>query len=101
MLAVWFSMVPGDERGRWPESLLDDPRVRHYWDEGRLAGRLYGERVTAREPGHVEWDAWFLYGAEAAWGEGPPKPLLDWGRTVVSTREELRVALEGLLEEAR
>lgn len=99
VLAVWFSMFPGDARSRWRESLLADPRVHHYWDEERLAGRLYGERVTAQEPGHVEWDAWFLYDGDAAWGAGPPTPLVGWGRTIVSTREELHEQLEALLEE--
>jgi hypothetical protein len=99
VLAIWFGMFPGDSRSRWPESLLTDARVRHYWDEERLTGRLYGERVTAQEPGHVEWDAWFLYDGEGVWGSGPPTPLVGWGRTIVSTREELRRELEALLEE--
>ena len=39
--AVWFNMYPGDARARWRDTLLTDPRVRHYWDDQGLLGRLY------------------------------------------------------------
>lgn len=95
--AVWFNMLPADSRERWPDSLLTDPRVTHYWDEGKLAGRFFGEHVTAREPGHVEWDAYLLYGSEAEWKE-QPEPQVSWGRTIVQSRERLQADLEPLLE---
>ena len=88
--AVWFSMVPGDRRERWPDDLLTDRRVVHLWDEERLVGKVFGERVTRNQPGLVEWDAWILYGPDSTWGSGaPPTQRLGWGRTIVATRDEL------------
>jgi len=94
--AIWFEMVGGDSESKWPSELLTDPRVEHFWDAEKVVGGWYGEHVTAKAAGHVEWDAWFLYGADAAWEAGPA-PLIDWGRTIVGTREELRTKTLELL----
>lgn len=96
--AVWFSMFPGDSRSHWPSGLLTDPRVEHFWDEGKLAGRWYGSHVTQPGSEHVEWDAYFLYGPKAPWQE-KPEGMVSWGRTVVASRERLREDLNKLLEE--
>ena len=45
--AIWFNMYPGDSRQRWPDTLLTDARVRHYWDEGRGIGQLYLKLLPA------------------------------------------------------
>jgi hypothetical protein len=87
--AVWFEMFGSDSESRWPSDLLTDPRVTHFWDAEKVVGTWYGEHVTAKSSGHVEWDAWFLYDAGATWDDGPA-PLIDWGRTIVATRDELR-----------
>lgn len=92
--AVWFNMFPGDSRSDWPSGLLTDPRVRHFWDESKLVGRWYGENVTSRVKGHVEWDAYFLYPAEGVWRD-VPEPI-SRGRTIVSTRGRLAEAAADL-----
>ncbi|HSR67597.1 MAG TPA: hypothetical protein VLU25_06615 [Acidobacteriota bacterium] len=93
--AVWFNMLSSDSRSGWPEDLLTDPRVQHFWDESRIAGLWYGENVTKKQQGHVEWDAYFLYGSDAVWdGEAE---MISWGRTIVSTRAELKENLTRLL----
>jgi hypothetical protein len=59
----------------------------HFWDAGRVVGRYYDERVTRLgEPGdeRIEWDAYFLYGPDATWEEGPPEQI-SWGRTIVDS----------------
>jgi hypothetical protein len=88
--AVWFAMVPGDRRERWPSDLLSDSRVTHFWDEERVVGRFFGEQVTRLRQGLVEWDAWILYDPDSQWPtDGPPTRRVGWGRTIVETREEL------------
>ena len=92
--AVSFRMLASDRVAKWlvePHDLLSDPRVLHYWDEGSVVGRYYEEHVTRLgDPGEdrVEWDAYFLYGPGATWGEQPPEHV-SWGRTIVDSRERL------------
>ncbi len=55
------------------------------------------ENVTHRgRTGEVEWDAYFLYPAEARW-VSVPTPLTSWGRTVLGSGEALRQNLLSLL----
>ena len=101
--AVWFEMFPGDARERWLPEAMPDRRVRHYWDEEKVVGSWYGERIgemraqlvpeskgVGDEP--VLWDAYLVYGPEAHWAD-VPSGLRRWGRTVIGTRESLREAL--------
>jgi hypothetical protein len=91
-------MYPGDARSKWSQRLLPDSRVRHWWDGAKAVGRWYGAQVTAKREGHVEWDAYFLYGPEAEWGEDGPGPPVSWGRTVIGSGEQQKAHLLGLLE---
>ncbi len=80
-------MLFGDSRSAWPATVLPDSRVTHLWDEKKVVGRWFSERV----PGHpgVVWDAYFLYSGQARW-EGTPSPLVSSGSTVISRRSELQ-----------
>jgi hypothetical protein len=95
--AIWFNMFPGDARSKWPPSLLDDRRVVHRWDEGKVVGMWYGghtKEIRAQlSPGSswngdILWDAYLFYGAEARWDDTPTN-LIHWGRTIVAGRETL------------
>lgn len=96
--AVWFNMYPGDDRSEWPDGLLTDRRVIHFWDEPKRVGRFYlnhfdleGYRAEAL------WDAYLLYAPEASWTHGPSPPI-SWGYTIVRKRENLERDLTLLLE---
>jgi hypothetical protein len=103
--AVSFHMLPSDHLARrlvWPEDLMGDPRVKHFWDEERLVGRWYEEEVTKigrPGEGRVEWDAFFLYGPDAVWEEEEPPELVSWGRTIAGSRERLGRDFRALLEQ--
>ena len=105
LYAVFYEVVQGDEGARRsvePRDLLDDSRVTHFWDEDKLAGRWFDENVTrlgSREgkEDRIEWDAYFLYGADATWQEKPPQ-LVSWGRTVMRERHRLLRDFEKTLE---
>ncbi len=94
--AVWFNMLPGDDRSRWDDSLLTDDRVIHFWDEPREIGRWYA-RQGAYPFGTVAWDIYFLYGPEAVWDE-EPEPLVSSGFTVIGQRERLLASITPLLD---
>lgn len=88
--AVWYDMFPGDSKQRWPHSLLDDPRIHHYWDEQRLLGKWYGEHPDYLDtPGRVYWDAYILYGPDTVW-ESAPNGVLSWGGTIVENRQNIK-----------
>ena len=104
--AVSFHMLPSDHLARrlvWPEDLMGDPRVMHFWDENRLIGRWYETEVTrlaGDEEERVEWDAYFLYGPDAVWAEKPPQEV-SWGRTIVGSRGELKRHFDALIRGER
>ncbi|MDQ2676623.1 MAG: hypothetical protein M3Y34_07415 [Actinomycetota bacterium] len=74
---VWLPMLSTDARSRWRFTghTIDDPRVTHFWDERRVVGRWLAEQA-GWDDGDVMWDVYFLYGAEAEWGETPSEPLV-------------------------
>jgi hypothetical protein len=100
-------MYPTDRRENWPDDILTDPRVVHYWDEEKVIGRWYRQRMEemrgARAPrtvglaGDVLWDAYLVYGPEARWDEAPTG-LRRWGRTILRTQDGLRDAVAALLQ---
>jgi len=96
--AIWFNMYPGDSRQRWPDALLTDARVRHYWDESRGIGQLYLKLLPALWPkrsaetvvpeADALWDAYMLYRPDAQWGDQHPE-VVAWGYPILRTSETL------------
>ena len=105
MYAVWFNMYPGDSRGRWPQQLLTDRRVEHYWDEQRVLGvrlltniaRFLDRRAegTLTPEADALWDAFFVYAPGTEWTDPFPPPR-SWGYPIMVTRERLRQDFEAL-----
>jgi hypothetical protein len=94
VFVVWFDMMAGDSRQATDLRLLSDPRVTNYWDAGHLAGRWFAQNVDGYDG--VDWDEYFLYGANATWQE-QPKPLLSSGGSVISSSGQLEKAVTPLL----
>jgi len=105
--AIWFNMFPGDARQHWRGTLLTDARVRHYWDEQRVVGRLYLQTLPAiwpkRSPETVLpdadalWDAYLLYGRDTDWADQPPA-VISWGAPILRSSEALARDLERLVK---
>lgn len=93
--AVWFNMYPGDHRSQWPRELLDDPRVIHFWDEGKLLGRFYARQLGVEG---ILWDAYVLYDGKATWAD-TPSAHVGWGRTVIGARRKLEREIRPLLRQ--
>jgi hypothetical protein len=94
--AVWFNMVAGDQRSRWPKGLLHDPRVSEFWDQAKVLGAWYARQPQHPYPGEVTWDAWVLYGPQAKWTERATGAL-GWGYTILRTRDQLKRDLAAAL----
>ena len=96
--AVWFSMVEGDERQAFKPQLLTDSRVTHLWDEQRVVGRWFAENFEVEDfGGAITWDAFFLFGSDAGWGN-KPHPLIGSGFPIRLKREELHRAWNALFQ---
>jgi hypothetical protein len=95
--AIWLPMLPTDARSEWHEGLLSDPRVRHFWDEERVAGRWFAEANTG-DIGYagIVWDAYLLFGPDAAW-EREPRPLVGAGTPVTGKSVQLEDQARSLL----
>jgi hypothetical protein len=88
--AVWYEMYPGDSPRAFPsaQKLMPDPRVRHFWDQPKAAGKWFKANVPSDYKGTIMWDAYYLYGPEVTWDVTPGTPVA-WGRTILDTRKEL------------
>jgi hypothetical protein len=94
---IWLPMLVTDSRSEVERSLIDDPRVRHFWDGGRVTGSWFAQAdIGGLGYSGVIWDAYFLFGPDATWDD-KPAPLVDFGAPVVSYGEQLRKALRSQL----
>ena len=67
-LPVYFSDVPST----WDQNILNDSRVKHYWDGERLVGEWLFEHGNLDGEGTVYnayWDRYIIYGPSATWNE--------------------------------
>jgi hypothetical protein len=98
--AVWFKMMPSDDRGAWPDSFVDDPRVIELWDESRVLGSWLASEPQFESKGLVDggvmWDTFLLFARESRW-ERVPTHLVSWGHTIVRERKRLEADLPSAL----
>ena len=97
VFAVWFAVLGPDSSSQVYTSLLDDPRVIHYWDsEGEVSTFLteHADQLGLPEE-RLFWDAYLLFGPDAEWEEAPTQ-LVGWGAPVVTTIDELTAQLDDL-----
>lgn len=75
VFAVWMPVLDTDnpKAALEAESLLDDSRVVHYWDERMSLGKFYGS-VLELPRGDLAWDTFFVYAPGVEWTERPPTP---------------------------
>ena len=97
--AIWFNMYPGDDRSRWDDALMADPRVTRLWDERKIVGRWLVDHKVVNYAGEVLWDAYLLFGPQAVWG-ATPAPLISWGEPVYLRKRVLEFALSSILGES-
>lgn len=96
-------MLPPELNGRRDETVLNDPRVIHFWDRGRTVNQFFATSVSLEGPersslnnlyggaiwGQFIWDVYLLYGPDAVWNDVPDH-LLSSGYPILSTRVALR-----------
>ena len=81
---VWLPMLPADDERAAQEAahLVADPRVRHFYDGERRAGRaIAGSLGTDGAAGQIAWDMYLFYDRHARWpaaGAAAPPHSVDW-----------------------
>lgn len=95
--AVWFSMIASDTPAAFPaaQKVMPDRRVMHYWDSPREVGKWFKEAVPSDFQGPIQWDAFYLYAANAVWTD-KPQPLLTWGRPILRAQQRLADQISAL-----
>jgi hypothetical protein len=72
--AVWEPIFRTDDEkaSRRATTLLDDPRVKHYWAPTLDLGRAFQKPIDlTSEPA---WDVYLVYPAGVTWENEPPRP---------------------------
>jgi hypothetical protein len=92
---VWVHRWATDTRSEIDGAGLVDPRVTHLWDTGGVVGEPFLNSFGVDLSG-LDYDFFLLFGPEATWGSGPPRPVSSGG-TVVSSSDRLAAAAAALL----
>lgn len=73
MYVIWLPMLRTDNDVAAVEAAreLTDPRVQHFWDEGRWSGDTWDGVLSL---GTIAWDIYFVYGRDVAWSDHPTYP---------------------------
>jgi hypothetical protein len=76
---VWTPRYFGDNRAKALAStkLVGDKRATHFWDGTGWLGKHYGKALKLPGRRAFAWDVYFVFDADATWGEAPPEPV-EW-----------------------
>jgi hypothetical protein len=74
---VWIDMVEGDSEAMAHQSarIMEDPRVRHFHDPERRAGKAIAQSLGGR--GKIAWDIYLFFSKSSEWMKDPPAPI-EW-----------------------
>jgi len=70
-------MLAGDSRSARDSNVLDDPRVREFWDGNRIAGKWFADHQLGGlgGPGSIVWDAYYAFPSSSTWTSQPSTVL--------------------------
>ena len=91
---VWLPVMPLDARFDVAD-LLVDRRTIHYWDNDQRVSQALADAYGS--PGQLVWDAFFVFGPDANWKDGPPRPLAT-GSPVVEYMPTLKSVMTRYLQ---
>jgi hypothetical protein len=95
---VWLPVLAGDSREGLDPTVLEDARVKQFWDSQQAAGRWFARRANLGLNPPLLWDAYLVFGPQARWRR-VPQPLQEWGSPVIAQSDSLRRALEPYLQD--
>ena len=77
VFAIWLPMLAGDSRSAWDSNVLNDPRVKEFWDRDRIAGKWFADKQLGGlgRPGSIVWDAYYAFPSNSTWTSKPSGTL--------------------------
>jgi hypothetical protein len=83
--SVWINMLAHDSEGaaRVSARIIEDPRVRHFYDPERRVGKVIAKSLGGRETNEA-WDIYLFYEKGSEWIEDLPTPT-DWMHQLTGT----------------
>jgi len=95
--AVWLNQRITDERAAIDQSILDDPRVRQYWDSKGITGTYFADNdLGGLGASGFVYDVFYVFDGDATW-QNDPAPLGAAGGPVLFEGEELLGAVRDRL----
>ncbi|MGH2677645.1 MAG: hypothetical protein ACRDHB_04715 [Actinomycetota bacterium] len=91
--AIWLPFRSGT-RDAISDTVLGDPRVRHFWDGRAASSDFFGAHLPGGFPGL--YDVYAVYGPTARWND-EPAPLAKSGGTVIGDTSTLMASVRSLL----
>ena len=94
---VWLKQRSTDAADEIDTTILDDPRVKQYWDGQGITGTYFADTDLGGlgYSGFV-YDVYYVLGPEATWAD-KPEPLVGGRAPVVSYADELLADIRGQL----
>ena len=79
VFVIWTPRYFGDNRQKATASmkLIGDKRATHFWDGKGWLGKHYGQALKLPGKRTFAWDVYFVFDADAVWGQEPPAPS-EW-----------------------
>ena len=94
---VWLNQRSTDARETIDATILDDPRVRQYWDGEGITGTYFAVTdVAGMGYAGFVYDVYYVFGPEAQWADDPERPV-GAQVPVVSHVEQLLADIRGQL----
>src|SRR5438552_16838124 len=77
-------MLAGDSRSAWDSNLLNDPRVKEFWDGDRIVGKWFADKQLGGlgGPGSIAWDAYYAFPSNSTWTNAPSGVLATGSDTI-------------------
>ena len=93
---VWLNQRSTDAADTIDATILEDPRVRQYWDGEGLTGRYFADAdVAGMGYAGFVYDVYYVFARDAVWRQDPEPAAA--GGPVLYELEELRTALAAQL----
>ena len=99
VLVVWSSQLGAEEKHvAEAAALMQDPRVRHYWDGARLAGKAFQAGLGLGSPA---WDVWLLFPPGVRWEAGQAPEPAWWEHQLRGMPSDRRLDPKRFADKAR
>ena len=83
-------MLAGDSRSAWDSNVLNDPRVKEFWDGDRIVGKWFAAKQLGGlgGSGSIVWDAYYAFPRNSTWTSNP-SGLLAAGSDIIDNVSRL------------